>query len=146
MLRDGRVAFSGPLSTLSADDLHKLITGVAVRMNRRPAAAAKSAGGKAVLEVMDVSSQRLTNVTLTVQRGEVVGVHRVNWLGWSELRTNCRWPAVADWGARCALAANRSIWRSRRVADRLHPARSARGSLSRSIGPRRISRSPLPSV
>ena len=85
VLRDGRAAFSGPLSTLSSDDLHKLITGVAVRMNRRPAAAAKSAGGKAVLEVMDVSSQRLTNVNLTVQRGEVVGVTGLIGSGRSEL-------------------------------------------------------------
>jgi len=85
VLRDGRAAFSGPLSTLGGDDLHKLITGVAVRVNRRPAAAAMSAGGKAVLEVMDVSSQRLTKVNLTVQRGEVVGVTGLIGSGRSEL-------------------------------------------------------------
>jgi ribose transport system ATP-binding protein len=44
-----------------------------------------SAGGKAVLEVMDVSSQRLTKVNLTVQRGEVVGVTGLIGSGRSEL-------------------------------------------------------------
>jgi ribose transport system ATP-binding protein len=85
VLRDGRAAFSGPLSALSGDDLHRLITGSAVRASRPLASVAQSAGGKAVLEVKAVSSQRLTNITLTVHRGEVVGVTGLIGSGRSEL-------------------------------------------------------------
>jgi ribose transport system ATP-binding protein len=84
VLRDGRAAFSGQLSTLSGDSLHRLITGGAVR-SRPPASAPKSASGKAVLEVEDVSSQRLTNINLLVHRGEVVGVTGLIGSGRSEL-------------------------------------------------------------
>ena len=85
VLRDGRVAFSGPLSTMSGDGLHRLITGGAVRTSRPLASAAKSAAGKAVLEIEDVSSRRLTNINLTVHRGEIVGVTGLVGSGRSEL-------------------------------------------------------------
>ena len=56
-------------------------------MNRRPAACGevRARGDGVVLEVMDVSSQRLTNVNLTVHRGEVVGVTGLIGSGRSEL-------------------------------------------------------------
>jgi ribose transport system ATP-binding protein len=73
------------LSSLSGDDLHRLITGSAVKTSRPQAAAEKSASGKAVLEVKDVSSQRLTNINLTVHRGEVLGVTGLIGSGRSEL-------------------------------------------------------------
>jgi ribose transport system ATP-binding protein len=85
VLRDGRVAFSGPLSTVSGDDLHRLITGAAIRTSRPLASAAKSTAGNAVLEIEDVSSRRLTNINLTVHRGEVVGVTGLVGSGRSEL-------------------------------------------------------------
>ncbi len=85
VLRDGRAAFSGPLSRLSGDDLHRLITGSAVRANRPRGSAEKSAGSKPVLEVKGVSSQRLTNINLTVHRGEVLGVTGLIGSGRSEL-------------------------------------------------------------
>jgi ribose transport system ATP-binding protein len=88
VLRDGREAFSGPLSTLSGDDLRQLITGGAVRASR-PIAASRarfaSSTDAIVLEVDGVSSERLRNLSLKVHRGEVLGVTGLIGSGRSEL-------------------------------------------------------------
>ena len=98
---------------------------------RRPPA--KSAGGKAVLEVIDVSSQRLTNVNLTVQRGEVLGVTGLIGSGRSELGRIVVWPAIPN--RRRSAHQRQTDRRGARIARRrLHPAGSARGSLSRPLG------------
>ena len=87
VLRDGREAFSGPLSTLGGDDLRQLITGAA-RASRPIAASgapSASAAGAIVLEVDDVSSQRLRHLSLKVHRGEVLAVTGLIGSGRSEL-------------------------------------------------------------
>jgi ribose transport system ATP-binding protein len=87
VLRDGRVAFSGLLSTVSTDDLRGLITGGAVKASRRLATGAPSraVAGSVVLEVKGVSSQRVRNLSLKVHRGEVLGVTGLIGSGRSEL-------------------------------------------------------------
>ena len=60
-----------------------------------------------MLEVKDVSSQRLTNINLTVHRGEVVGVTGLDWLGSVGAWTNRLWPAISDRAATCASTAKR---------------------------------------
>ena len=85
VLRDGRVAFSGLLSTLGSDDLRRLITGGATRTSRPLAATGARSADAVVLEVKDVSSQRLTNLSLEVRRGEVLGVTGLVGSGRSEL-------------------------------------------------------------
>lgn len=88
VLRDGREAFSGPLSTLSGDDLRRLITGSGARPSGRIARSSASSvpsAGTVVLEVKDVSSQRLKNLSLKVHRGEVLGVTGLVGSGRSEL-------------------------------------------------------------
>ncbi len=85
VLRDGRVAFSGLLSTLGGDDLRSLIAGGAARTSRPLAATDASSARTVVLEVKDVSSQRLRNLSLKVRRGEVVGVTGLIGSGRSEL-------------------------------------------------------------
>jgi ribose transport system ATP-binding protein len=88
VLRDGREAFSGPLSTLGGDDLRQLITGSAVRASRPIATLGGRSAPKAdavVLEVDNVSSQRLKNLSLKVHRGEILGVTGLIGSGRSEL-------------------------------------------------------------
>ena len=88
VLRDGREAFSGPLSALTGDDLRRLITGAAARASRPVAAAAARsafAAGAIVLEVDDVSARRLRRLSLKVHRGEVLGVTGLIGSGRSEL-------------------------------------------------------------
>lgn len=88
VLRDGREAFSGPLSTLGGDDLRRLITGVGVRASRPAApsvARSRSPADAVVLEVDEVSSQRLRRLSLKVHRGEVLGVTGLIGSGRSEL-------------------------------------------------------------
>lgn len=86
VLRDGRVAFSGLLSTVSSDDLRGLITGGAVKASRGLASGApSSAADPVVLEVKDVSSRRVRNLSLKVHRGEVLGVTGLIGSGRSEL-------------------------------------------------------------
>ncbi len=85
VLRDGREAFSGPLSTLGGDDLRSLITGGGARASRPLAAADARSADALVLEVKDVSSRRLTNLSLKVHRGEVLGVTGLIGSGRSEL-------------------------------------------------------------
>jgi ribose transport system ATP-binding protein len=88
VLRDGREAFSGPLSTLGGDDLRQLITGGAVRASRPIAASGARSAPRAhgvVLEVDNVSSQRLKNLSLKVHRGEILGVTGLIGSGRSEL-------------------------------------------------------------
>jgi ribose transport system ATP-binding protein len=88
VLRDGRETFSGPLSTLVGDDLRRLITGSAARRSR-PAVASRARSDPmsdtVVLEVDDVSSQRLKNLSLKLHRGEVLGVTGLIGSGRSEL-------------------------------------------------------------
>jgi ribose transport system ATP-binding protein len=89
VLRDGRVAFSGPLSSLGGDDLRWFITGVP-KAGGQPASASRPAAVAArdepiALELTDVSSHRLKNVSLRVRRGEVLGVTGLIGSGRSEL-------------------------------------------------------------
>jgi ribose transport system ATP-binding protein len=85
VLRDGRAAFSGLLSTLGSDDLRRLITGGPARASRPLAAADARLADAIVLEVTDVSSRRLRNLSLKVHRGEVLGVTGLIGSGRSEL-------------------------------------------------------------
>ena len=88
VLRDGREAFSGPLSAVTPDDLRDLITGAPKTSREPPKREAEPrlvASGELVLELKDVSSRRLRDVSLRLYRGEVLGVTGLVGSGKSEL-------------------------------------------------------------
>ena len=58
VLRDGREAFSGPLSTLGGDDLRRLITGVGVRASRPAAASVARSRSPADAVVLEVDERQ----------------------------------------------------------------------------------------
>jgi ABC-type sugar transport system ATPase subunit/ribose/xylose/arabinose/galactoside ABC-type transport system permease subunit len=88
VLRDGRETFSGPLSTLAGDDLRWLITGTtktSKQLAGRDVGPGVIPDQEVVLELRNVSSQRLKGVSLQLHRGEVLGVTGLIGSGRSEL-------------------------------------------------------------
>lgn len=71
VLRDGRKVFEGPVASLTRESLLVHLFGAA-----RPKIAAHETDGfgDVLLDVRNVGSEALTDVTFTVRRGEVVGV------------------------------------------------------------------------
>jgi ribose transport system ATP-binding protein len=71
VLRDGRVARTGPLSDLDEAALVESMVGHALVRDPR---IRRTSGGAPVLKVSQLASGSLTGIDLTVDRGEVVGV------------------------------------------------------------------------
>jgi ribose transport system ATP-binding protein len=88
VLRDGRVVFGGAVSKLAGDDLRRLITGTEQDDKPRVRSTRKSTSVSdltPVLEIKNLSSQRLKAVSLNLHRGEVLGVTGLIGSGRSEL-------------------------------------------------------------
>jgi ribose transport system ATP-binding protein len=86
VLRDGREAYNGPLSSLDRDDLRWLITGAAKTSRQSaPRERAVAVDAKVVLELKDVASQRLDGISFKLHEGEVLGITGLIGSGRSEL-------------------------------------------------------------
>lgn len=88
VLRDGRVVFAGPLRSLPIEALRDLITGLSTARSEAPAE--RKVGPvpqdvRPVLELRGVSSRQLRDVSLTLRRGEILGVTGLIGSGRSEL-------------------------------------------------------------
>ena len=71
VLRDGRKVFEGPVASLTRESLLGHLFGSAIEKARADNA---SANGEVVLDVRNVGSEALADVSFAVRRGEVVGV------------------------------------------------------------------------
>ncbi len=88
VLRDGREVYAGPLSQLDRDDLRWLITGAAKKgqsWTGHDLGAEPAAGTDTVLELKNVCSRRLSEVSFKLRRGEILGVTGLIGSGRSEL-------------------------------------------------------------
>ena len=71
VLRDGRKVFEGPVASLTRDSLLGHLFGSAIEKVHRHDA---SLDGEVILDVRNVGSEALADVSFAVRRGEVVGV------------------------------------------------------------------------
>jgi len=83
ILRRGEVVFEGKCDSLSAGEMAEKMVGAKVALPRLERAG--EAQGETVLGVERLSNGRLRNATLTVRRGEIVGVAGVDGNGQREL-------------------------------------------------------------
>ena len=86
VLRDGGVVATGPISGFAPDELNNLIAGreLADEMERRPDRQ-ESAGGKEALRIEQLSTAKLHDIGLTLQRGEILGLAGLVGSGRTEL-------------------------------------------------------------
>ena len=82
VLRDGMLVATRPASQLSTDDLITMMVGRHLERNQRPE---RDHGADVVLDVRDLSTKFLSNVTFELHAGEVLGVAGLVGAGRSEL-------------------------------------------------------------
>jgi ribose transport system ATP-binding protein len=83
VLRDGRTVSSGPISATSKDQVIRDMTGRDVRKTYPPRAT--GLGHEVTVDLQDVRTSRLNDITFTLRAGEIIGVAGLAEAGQSEL-------------------------------------------------------------
>ncbi|MCL8023948.1 sugar ABC transporter ATP-binding protein [Nocardioides bruguierae] len=120
VLRDGRLVADEPVGDRTADDIVSLVVGQKVERTRHARRVVVADGSAAALSVAGLHGPRLRDVSLRVERGEVVGVAGLVGCGRSEL-------------LRMVAGAQRPAAGSMTVDDARHAPRSPQAAIEAGV-------------